>query len=372
MCGVAHQPSGVAHLVHHTVAHVHASRTTDALVLKPLANVDASRADLDAQAAVNAIPQAQGLGVGPASAGAAGITAACVVADDEGVLVEHRTLEARIRTHVLADLLAHPAGVTVGGKAIERDPEPLPGAEVQRQGLDPQTLDGREVPHQGEPGPQRDQQPDAVLGRLAGHLVQRPGATVQTHACRAVALDAPLHPKKDLGVNRLRTGIAAPQAPCHGREQEQRVGADHQQTGQVDEVLWVQDEVEDVEATADEVEQDCLPIVPLQPGQAVVQQLGGKHQRPTPAYEPTRDRPGVDLALCLVQRDDGAGGVIVRRWHGCSCWGHPTAWPMRQRGITWPPRWSIGRDSAHRPPARAPAPASDGQPARASRCSCRW
>ena len=51
-----------------------------------------------------------------------------VVADDQRVLVEHRALEARVRAHVLADLLAHEAGVAVGGEAVEQHPEPLPRA----------------------------------------------------------------------------------------------------------------------------------------------------------------------------------------------------------------------------------------------------
>ena len=43
------------------------------------------------------------------------------------VLVEHGALEARVRAHVLADLLAHEAGVSIGGEPVEQHPEQFPG-----------------------------------------------------------------------------------------------------------------------------------------------------------------------------------------------------------------------------------------------------
>jgi hypothetical protein len=56
---VAHQAARVAHLVHHAVADVDAGGAADALVLQALADVDAGRADLHAQAAVDAGAQPQ-------------------------------------------------------------------------------------------------------------------------------------------------------------------------------------------------------------------------------------------------------------------------------------------------------------------------
>ena len=52
----------------------------------------------------------------------------------ERVLVEHRALESCIRTHVLADLLTHVAGIAVSGEAVEQTPEQCPAANVQRRG----------------------------------------------------------------------------------------------------------------------------------------------------------------------------------------------------------------------------------------------
>ena len=57
--GVADQAARIAHLVHHAVAGVDAGGAADALVLQALADVDAGRADLHAQRAVDAVAQAQ-------------------------------------------------------------------------------------------------------------------------------------------------------------------------------------------------------------------------------------------------------------------------------------------------------------------------
>ena len=140
--GVADQAARVLHLVHHAVADVDAGGAADALVLQALADVDAGRADLHAQVAVDAVAQLGGLQVGLAPARAARLAALGVVADDQRVLVEHRALEARVGTHVLADLLAHAAGVAVGGEAVEQDPEPSPRGRSRGVIADGRTASG--------------------------------------------------------------------------------------------------------------------------------------------------------------------------------------------------------------------------------------
>src|SRR6185436_12100477 len=110
----------------HAVADVDAAGAADALVLQSVADVDARGAHVHAQAAIDARPQRQRGRVGLARARSARLAAGRVVADDQRVLVEHRALEAGVGAHVLAHLLAHPAGVAVGGEAIEGNPEALP------------------------------------------------------------------------------------------------------------------------------------------------------------------------------------------------------------------------------------------------------
>jgi len=89
LCGVADQPFRIAHPIHGLVAGVDAGTAVDALVLQAVADVDAGRADLNAEVAIDAIPQPQRLGIRFAATGTPGLTTLGVVADDEGILVEH-------------------------------------------------------------------------------------------------------------------------------------------------------------------------------------------------------------------------------------------------------------------------------------------
>ncbi len=82
-----------------------------------------SGADLYAQFAIDAVAQAQLPMIGVALAGAPRVAAPLVVGHDQRVVVEHDGLKARVGAHVLAHLLAHPAGVDIGGEGEERDPE---------------------------------------------------------------------------------------------------------------------------------------------------------------------------------------------------------------------------------------------------------
>src|SRR3990167_5503276 len=126
------EPARILHLVHHGIAGVHTQATADAFVLQALANVDAHRAHLHTQRAVNAIAQPLGLVVDVLLARPTLLAAFWVVGNDQRVLVEHGALKARIGTHVFAHLFAHVAGIAIGGKAIEQYPENLP-ATLHRQ-----------------------------------------------------------------------------------------------------------------------------------------------------------------------------------------------------------------------------------------------
>ena len=148
---VAHQALRQPGLRHDVVAGVDAGGAADALVLQPVPDVDASGADLDADAAVHAIALAESL--------AAGLAAIAVIRDDERVLVEHCALEARIGAHVLAHLLAHPAGVAIGGETVEEHPERLPRPRRRSEKFPYWS----EVAYEGDAGPEREGDPGRVL-----------------------------------------------------------------------------------------------------------------------------------------------------------------------------------------------------------------
>ena len=167
------QAARVIHLVHHVVAGIDAGAAADALVLQALADVDAGRTDLDAERAVDAGAQIERCRIGRLLARTARLATRFVVGHDHGVAVEHRALEAGVGAHVLADLLAHPAGVAVGGKTVEQDPEGLPRAQGPAGHLAGEQRDRREIADEGKTGPESEQDPDQVLERLAADLGSR-------------------------------------------------------------------------------------------------------------------------------------------------------------------------------------------------------
>src|SRR5690606_36148209 len=93
-----------------------------------------------------------------------------IIGHHESVIIHHDALEARIGTHVLADRLAHEAGIAPGRKGIEHHPEPLPWAQCQGQKAHTQFTDGCEVPNECRAGPPGDQYPYEVFACLEADL----------------------------------------------------------------------------------------------------------------------------------------------------------------------------------------------------------
>src|SRR5690606_36105243 len=161
----------------------------------------------------------------------------CVVRDDRRGTVEHRALEARVRTHVLADLLAEIPRVAVRGKTVEQRPEGFPGADRERRDAMQQLLHGSEVADEREPGPQAETDPEHLLERLARELAQAPRRRVELHALAAAAFRHPLHPQVHLGPYRLRARVAAPQTPGERGKEEEAERGDDEETGEKNEIL---------------------------------------------------------------------------------------------------------------------------------------
>ncbi len=119
----------------------------------------------------------------------------------------------------------------------------------------------------------------------------------------AVALDLVLDPHEHLGIDRLRAGVAAEQSAGDRGDEEQRVGGDNEQGGQVDHVLRPEHGAENVELALDEVEQDGLPAVPFQPQTTVEDDLGEKNEGDTPVVEKAANPLGVDFLALFVERN---------------------------------------------------------------------
>src|SRR5690606_24959833 len=100
--GVADQAAGVAHFVHDRITGVDTRGAPDALHLQTIANVDAGRAHLHAELAIDAITKADFGRFHVTFARATVFATGDVVGDGQGVFVEHYALEPRIRAHVHA------------------------------------------------------------------------------------------------------------------------------------------------------------------------------------------------------------------------------------------------------------------------------
>ena len=299
--GVAHESPVVTHLVHDLVADVNARSTADALVLEPVAYVDAGGANLYAKAAVDAVSETGGCRVGASLPGTPRLTAFFIVRDDQRVPVEHGALETGVGAHVDAHLLAQPPGIPVRGEAVKENPEGFPGTEAQGDDVLPELLDGCEVTDESEARPQREGDPDSVLCELDAELLSGKGCFVPRHLRLAPALDLALHPHVDLGPYRLRAGVTTPETSGHGGEEKQCQCRGDEQQCKVEEVLGPEGPAEDVELARGQVEQDRLVTVPLHPCKAVKKTQEDHDCRVSQGGENAVDFPRVDFFALLVE-----------------------------------------------------------------------
>jgi hypothetical protein len=256
---------------------------------------------------------------------AARLAAAPVIGDDQRVGIDHHALEARVGAHVLAHLLAHEAGHAVGGEGIKENPEGLPGSEIEIDQVAGQGMRRREIAGKRKSGPQRHRDPGGVLGCLDPQLAAVHRLLVELDPGVALAFDLLLDPREDFRINGLRAGIAAEQAAADRCEQEQRIGGNDQQDGQVEHILRPEHQAEDVELALDEIEQHGLAVIPGQPAEAVEDRLRDPDQCPPPFGEHALYRADVDLPVALVKgnrRLDGGGiaGCLVHSRAASSGW----------------------------------------------------
>src|SRR5690554_6511134 len=157
--GVANQAFWVTHFAHDLVTDINAGSTADAGNLQSIANVNAGRTDLHTQGAINTVAKPHGLVVGILFAGATILPALGIVGNNQGVLVEHHTLEAGVGTHVNTDLFAQETCSQVGHYGEETDPEIGPAIGLSGQQVHWQFANRGEVADKGDACAQPDQQP---------------------------------------------------------------------------------------------------------------------------------------------------------------------------------------------------------------------
>src|SRR5690606_3652983 len=120
---IADQATLIAHAIHHIVATVDTGATADTFILQTIADIDSGRTNLHADIAIDAIALAYRPGVDALAARTTWIATLLIVGHDQRIGIEHHALEARIRAHVNAHLLAQYTGEKIGKGGIEQAPE---------------------------------------------------------------------------------------------------------------------------------------------------------------------------------------------------------------------------------------------------------
>ena len=235
--GVADEAARIAHFVHDVVAGIDAGGAADAFVLQAVADVDAHRAHLHAHGAVDAVAQIGVFALHVFLACPARLAACRVVGNNQRVAVEHGALEAGIGAHVFAHLLAQDVGKQPGGAAVERGGNQRRagnGRPVEREDVRYQRADGAEPAGEGDARPGANQENQQVFGGLDADFGEVPRRFIELEPLVAVAFHQVVDPQHDFGIDRLRAGIAAPQAPGDGGPPKQAEGREQQQAGEVD------------------------------------------------------------------------------------------------------------------------------------------
>ena len=184
--------------------------------------------------------------------------AVVTIGDVERVFVGERRLNAWPRAHVDADLLAHPSGEHVGREGQEPDEHIGDERGLEGREIFDQRRRVGEIQHPGAAGPPGDHQPEEMLGAGARDAVDGPGLAIALQMLAPVAFGPALDSLEQIGPNRLRAKITAPQPAGDGVHQEQRHRGEDQQAGQVVEFLRPDLDEEEIESPIGEIDQHGL------------------------------------------------------------------------------------------------------------------
>ncbi len=199
--------------------------------------------------------------------------------------IEHGALDARPGAHIGADLLAGETAKRVGRGCEDADED-----VGDRWGLEMPELREKlrrvgEIEDERASRRNADEEPGQVRAAEPPRLVERPRRLGELHARVAVALPEPLHEDHQIGPDRLRAGVTAPDAARKRGDEKQRERRQDQDAGDVVEFLRPDFEAEEVKALMGEIEQhgligDAGSAPPTQPGQTVIDAQRDNHEDP--------------------------------------------------------------------------------------------
>jgi len=189
---------------------------------------------------------------------AARLSAPIAVGDGERAVIHHGTLDAGPRAHVDTDLFTHEAAKNNCRCCEDGNSGPCHGGRGQCQELVRQSRRVGKVKDPCAAGCHTDQCPDCPFQQAQGRFARRPLCAVQTYAGVTIPFDPTLHKDKQVGPDRLRAGISAPDAAQCRSEQEQTKPCHDQKTGHKIELVRPNFDPEKIEAPVGQIDQNRL------------------------------------------------------------------------------------------------------------------
>ena len=315
---IGDQAGWTVDLGHHVITGIDAQAALDTAQIRAVADIHTGRADSDTLLAIDTITDrvacgAQGCRLFDRHAL---LAAVITIGHIERVLIGQCGLNTRPRAGIETNLLAHQTGKGIGGEGEHENRDIGGSRALEGQQLHDQSRRIVEIQHPCAAGPPGDQQPECVLEQLEGEDFDRKGAGIALHPFAPVSLDQPFDRHEQIGPDRLRAEIAAPDPACQRVHQEQRHGCQDQQACQIIDLLRPDFDEEEIGPPVRHVDQHRLvgrmgTAIPADEGQHVIDTECNSQNDPLdPAIGP-RHRLRIDLLARFVKRQIGLVAVGV-------------------------------------------------------------
>ncbi len=174
-----------------------------------------------------------------------------------------------------------------------------------------------------------------MFGCLDTKFTERPRRFVEANTGYPITFYLAFYPHENFGIDRLRTGISTKQASGQCRKQEQTVSGNNKYDGHIKYILRPQYHTKKIKFSGAKIKQNSLTVIPLQPWQAIKNNLCKKNENDPPAGKDTGYRSGINLRPEFFDNPTGFFLSQPRRTRYLS-------WTLYLRGL---PRWSLLRVS---------------------------
>ena len=159
-----------------------------------------------------------------------------------------------------------------------------------------------EIADKTNPGAHRHQHPQRIFQHALAPLLAAPRLARQFQLLGAVALDFLLNPEKNLGINRVRTGITTPDTAKQGGGKKEQQREPQQDKRQQNKILRPDIQAKNIEAAVRQVEKNRLATVPLKERQYMENTEQHQECRLAQTGEAPLHRARPDFDVLLVER----------------------------------------------------------------------